>query len=107
MNIGENIKQMRKRNNLTQKELADKLNISYQAVSSWEHNRTEPSMGTIERLAECLDCKKSDIIGYDIVDKESDILVDICNRTKEMDEELQKRLLAYADYLIYEKEKNK
>lgn len=34
--FGKFIKQIRKNNNLTQKQLADKYNVTYQAVSKWE-----------------------------------------------------------------------
>lgn len=36
MNIGSNIKQLRQRMNLTQEQVANKLGVSYQAVSKWE-----------------------------------------------------------------------
>ncbi len=36
MTIGERIKVLRKRNDLTQEKLADYLCVSYQAVSKWE-----------------------------------------------------------------------
>ena len=35
-NIGLKISELRKNNNMTQMELADKMNISFQAVSNWE-----------------------------------------------------------------------
>ena len=34
--IGKFIKEIRKKNNLTQAELAEKYNVTYQAVSKWE-----------------------------------------------------------------------
>ena len=34
--IGRNISENRKRRNMTQMELADRMNVSYQAVSNWE-----------------------------------------------------------------------
>ncbi len=36
MNIGNNIKQLRQQNNLTQDQIANKLGVSNQAVSKWE-----------------------------------------------------------------------
>lgn len=37
MNIGNNIKQLRQKNNLTQEQVAGKLGVSYRAVSKWEN----------------------------------------------------------------------
>ena len=39
LKIGNYIQNLRKERGLTQKELADKLNISFQAVSKWETSR--------------------------------------------------------------------
>ena len=49
--IGNNIKRLRTERNMTQKNLADKLFVSAQAVSRWENNEVEPSIGTITELA--------------------------------------------------------
>lgn len=35
--LGKFIKDIRKKHNLTQKQLADKYNVTYQAVSKWEN----------------------------------------------------------------------
>ena len=37
MTIGEKIRDLRKKNNITQETLAAYLNISYQSVSKWEN----------------------------------------------------------------------
>lgn len=50
--IGSNIQTCRKRLNLTQKELANILNVSYQAVSKWESGAVTPSLDTIHELAQ-------------------------------------------------------
>lgn len=44
MDVGHFIKNMRKHRNLTQRQLAAELFISYQLVSKWERNICEPSM---------------------------------------------------------------
>ena len=38
MSIGENITRIRKEKNLTQEQLAEKLGVTFQAVSSWERD---------------------------------------------------------------------
>ncbi len=39
-----NLKKIRKENNLSQEELAEKLNVSRQSVSKWEQGITYPEM---------------------------------------------------------------
>lgn len=68
MNIGYNIKIWREKRHLKQSELAEELGVSDKTVSSWEINRTEPKMGMIEKICAVLNCKKTDIIGWDSED---------------------------------------
>ena len=49
--IGENIKRLRVEKGYTQKELADLLHVTAQAVSRWENGEVEPSIGTITEIA--------------------------------------------------------
>ena len=42
--IGNNIKKLRMQRGMTQKNLADLLFVSPQAVSRWENNEVEPSL---------------------------------------------------------------
>ena len=62
-NIGNNIRDFRKAAQFTQAELAKAIDVSRPTISSWEMNRTEPSMQDVERLASVLNCKKSDLLG--------------------------------------------
>lgn len=54
MNIGENIAIARKNLKLTQADLADKMNVSYQAVSSWERDENLPDTINLIALASVL-----------------------------------------------------
>ena len=54
LKIGNYIKELRNKNNLTQKELAEKLNISFQAVSKWEVGETLPDTMILLDLANAL-----------------------------------------------------
>ena len=47
MEFNEQIKRLRKENNLTQEEMAKKLNITRQAISNWENNRNLPDFEMI------------------------------------------------------------
>lgn len=50
--FGKIIKEIRKNNNLTQKELADKLFVTYQAVSKWENNKSLPDIAILQKISE-------------------------------------------------------
>lgn len=48
--FGEKIKEIRKNNKLTQKYLAEKLNVTYQAISKWERGLSLPDVMIIKKL---------------------------------------------------------
>lgn len=49
--IGKFILELRKQHNLTQKEFADKLNVTAQAVSKWENGRGIPDIEMIHKIS--------------------------------------------------------
>ncbi len=51
MKFGQKLKKMRLDANLTQKELAEKMNVSFQTISKWESEINEPDMQSIRDLA--------------------------------------------------------
>ena len=55
LKIGQYIQHLRKSAGMTQKDLADKLNISFQAVSKWENGDTLPDTGILLDLCDILD----------------------------------------------------
>lgn len=50
MNIGEKLRSLRQRNDLTQKELADRCELSKGFISQLESNQTSPSLSTLEDI---------------------------------------------------------
>ena len=52
MNLGKNISELRKKNNLTQEELANMLGVSPQAVSKWENDAACPDITLLPKIAE-------------------------------------------------------
>lgn len=62
-NIGLKISELRKNNNMTQMELADKMNISFQAVSNWERGNSMPDISKLPELAEIFGVSVDEIIG--------------------------------------------
>ena len=60
--ISKNIKRLRMLNNMSQEELAQKLFVSRQAVSSWENNRTQPDLDMIKNLSEIFDVEVEELL---------------------------------------------
>lgn len=61
-NIGKYIKKLRKENNLSQEKLADKLGVTYQAVSKWERGLNLPDMTTLKEMSNLFNVNIDDII---------------------------------------------
>lgn len=52
--LGEMISSLRKEKNMTQNDLAEKMNVTDKAVSKWERNLSCPDVNSIPKLAEIL-----------------------------------------------------
>jgi len=61
-----NISRYRKDLGLTQENLADKLGISFQAVSKWETGQTVPETMLLSKLARALNISVDKLLGYDV-----------------------------------------
>ena len=61
--LSQNIKALRMQKGLTQKELADLLHVTSQAVSRWEKGDVEPSIDTISEMASIFEVATDEIIG--------------------------------------------
>ncbi len=61
MQIGHNIKKLRKAAGLTQKQLGEKLGISFQSVAQWETGKRIPKIETLRKIAAALNCDISEI----------------------------------------------
>ena len=62
MRMKTNIRQIRKARGLTQKQLADIIDVSESIISQYENGRKSPSNETLLKLGEALDCSVSDIL---------------------------------------------
>lgn len=57
--IGEKIYRLREENDLSQEELAEKLNVSRPTISRWENNAVQPTMENIKSLCEIFNVTSS------------------------------------------------
>lgn len=65
--FGNLIVSLRKKHNMTQKELAEKLNVSDKAISRWETGKNYPDIVTLQKLSKIFDTTIDDLLqGNDI-----------------------------------------
>ncbi len=78
--IGKFIAERRKQKNLTQWQLAEKLNITDKAISKWERGISMPDSSIMIELCDILSISVNDLLNGEIVDME--------NYNKKMEEKL-------------------
>ena len=61
--FGTRLAALRKERGLTQDSIADRLNISAQAVSKWENDLTSPDIDTLIKLSDMLDVTLDELMG--------------------------------------------
>jgi transcriptional regulator with XRE-family HTH domain len=65
MNLGENIKNARKSAGVTQKELAERLQVYQKDISRWENNEITPSVITLAKICRALNVSADKILELD------------------------------------------
>lgn len=66
MSLGQNLQFLRKRDNITQEQLAESLEVSRQSVSKWESDTTYPEMDKLLQLTNLFHCSLDDLVQKDI-----------------------------------------
>ena len=61
--FGARLAELRRQHNLTQNDIADRLNISAQAVSKWENDLTSPDIDTLLKLADIFNISTDELLG--------------------------------------------
>lgn len=75
--IGERIKAARRAANLSQTELAKRLDKTMRTIQKYESGEIEPSIAMINAIAKVLDVSPADLIGYKKPDIQLDSLSDV------------------------------
>ena len=61
--FGKIIKYIRNKNKLTQKQFADKYNVTYQAVSKWENGKNMPDISIIKQICKDYNISLEEMVG--------------------------------------------
>ena len=60
--VGNNIKKIRKEKNISQKDMAKKLNMPSSTYSNYENNNREPNALTLKKIADVLSVDVHDLL---------------------------------------------
>ena len=87
--IGKFIAECRKKNNLTQKQLAEKLNITDRAISKWENGKTMPDSSIMLDLCKELKISVNELLSGEMIcmesknEKQEQILLDMAKQIEQ------------------------
>ena len=62
--FGDRLRELRKKNNVSQEKLGEYLGVTNTAIYSWEINRTQPSIEIINKLAEYFNVTTDYLLGF-------------------------------------------
>ena len=65
--LGRNLKTLRKKNNLTQSNLADSLAVSRQAVCMWERGERTPKISVLTKIAKTFETTIDHIVNRELI----------------------------------------
>lgn len=68
--FNEKLKELRKKANITQEELAEKINVSRQTIVKWESGESEPSISIVKNIAELFGVTIEEMVGVTPKSKE-------------------------------------
>ena len=74
LDVGKFIASLRKKNSLTQKDLAEKLNVTDKAISKWETGKCYPDIETIEKLSDIFNVGINELLSGRIIEPEEQII---------------------------------
>lgn len=66
MKLGENILRLRKKCNLSQEQLGEKVNVTRQTISNWELGETQPNPEQLKLLSKALNTSIDELLDNDI-----------------------------------------
>ena len=80
MDLGNRIANLRKKNNLSQEELADKIGVTRQTISKWELNNTTPDIVQAKKISEVFSISLDELTDNNM----DNILINKVNNTEKL-----------------------
>ena len=90
INLAENLKRIRKENNLSQEQLAEKLGVSRQSVSKWEAGQAYPEMDKVLQICKLFNLNMDELFNQDVKE---------INETKESKANVNRYIDDFLDFI--------
>jgi transcriptional regulator with XRE-family HTH domain len=106
MNIGERIKAARKTKDISQQDVADKIGMNRVQYNRIETGKSEPTVPTLERIAEALDISVIDFFSNEAtadINSYSKSLVEKVKLIEQLDEVQRKSIFTFIDTALSNK----
>lgn len=109
MSIGKKIKQLRENKGLSQKELADSLGVTQQAIDAWERSITNPRKKSIDKLSSFFNVNGGFFFEDDIQNKtlSNEMIIKKENKPKDLIKLLEKEEYTLNGVLVNQEDKEK
>ena len=73
MNLGKTIQDFRKKNHLSQEQLAERIGVARQTISKWELEETAPDLNQANKLSQILGLSLDELVGGNIESKSLEV----------------------------------
>ena len=80
MQVGNKIQELRRQYNLSQEQLAEKMNVARQTISKWELGETSPDLKEAKNLSKIFNVSLDELTNNDI----KDVLISKISNTEKM-----------------------
>lgn len=85
MTMGEKIKSARMAKKLTQRQLADLIDVKHNSISDWESDKHAPDIDTLEKICRALDVTSTYLMGQKSDDEYGNIVGNLMNQPDLLD----------------------
>ena len=99
--LAENIRKYRKERQMTQEELAEKLNLTVGTISKWERGSSEPELSYLMQLAQIFHVSLDALLDFSIQGNNADVLMDKIGKLLAAREFERVKIECEAALLIY------
>ena len=100
MTLGQKVFELRKKNNLSQEQLGEKIDVTRQTISNWELDETSPNPDQLKKLSKVLNVSIDELLDNDIENLVLSKLKVTEKQTKTIKKILKGFLIGFIAFLI-------